>query len=998
MGSVAEYFTDGLWRNGIAVVPLVLMVALMCRLSRGRPATRHGLWLFVILWLVVPPLAPTLDAGFLTAPTLEDESSLDAIPAATRLVEPPKAPKESLQAPTPPRTVARTELGPPTRLASEADSVGLLSDLGGSRQGPTEALEATIPPADPDPPNDRPVANSARPLVIAYPGPEETPRQPIHAHGLFQLNVEPRPPGRAAARKPDSESALKRVASGASPIGLSPDRRSFPNDTPAPPMVTDESARTVERESTTGPAQTWGLSRLFETFGARWLIGLIGVRDALGRLPPMPVSIWAAGLVLIVGLQTLRFARFRGLLARAVPASGRIIAEVRLAADSIGLRSIPETMVIEERVSPMIWCGRRTRLLLPAGLWSQLDEVGRQAVLLHELAHLRRRDHWVRWADAFIGGLYWWHPVVWWVRGRLREEAENCCDAWVTWLLPRGRRAYAEALLTTRQYLGTSRPAATVAAVGMFTGRARRFARRLTMVMTQKVTPRISISGLAMAATLAAAGWLTTPARSCPPADAEAPSATTPTQPPTAEAPSAVMVAPAAPVAATSPQPRAMLAATAPLPPITPMAGGLMILPSVQGPPRRGGDDLEDRLERLERTLERLSERLERLDGHAPPRPRQPERPTAPPTPRADGAEVSRVYRLSDGKLEMLSALMVRDDVPVRVRPVEGGLEVFGTEGQQVAFGAFVDMLETPDEVRGYRLSPGKLELLTELMVRDDVPILVTPGSDELKVHGGGAVQAVFEAFVGMIEPGAAVHREKQVGKVKQIDRERKVKAEKEDKVRLKEEIKARSKLGRERTRAAAEATREVMKLLEEAQNNVAQGAGEARAAYVEAIAQAKAALREFRDGYSDLRSEVRGNIRSELRQRASDVGSAAERLEEEAEALEEKAEAMRQKAEQLRRKAELGKGGGDPASLAAEAAELDAQAEWIEQNSVAMLEKVDAFEQLADSLTEMVDQDEDSAVELEEAEEHEHEEAEADEEADIEEEDAVDEEYSGVK
>jgi len=91
----------------------------------------------------------------------------------------------------------------------------------------------------------------------------------------------------------------------------------------------------------------------------------------------------------------------------------------------------------------MIWCGRAARLVLPSGLWSELDDAGRRAVLLHELAHLRRRDHWVSWIESAVGEFTGASGGVV-GRRRLREEAEFSCDAWVTWLLPRGRRAYAE--------------------------------------------------------------------------------------------------------------------------------------------------------------------------------------------------------------------------------------------------------------------------------------------------------------------------------------------------------------------------------------------------------------------------------------------------------------------------------------------------------------------------------------------------------------------------
>ncbi len=124
-------------------------------------------------------------------------------------------------------------------------------------------------------------------------------------------------------------------------------------------------------------------------------------------------------------------------------------------------------------------------LLLPEGLWSQLDDAGRRAVVCHELAHLRRRDHWVNLGSLLVSALYWWHPLVWIVRNRLGQEAELCCDAWVTWMMPRGRRSYAEALLQTKQYVVESDVRVPSVGIGVMSTRAKWFARRLTMVMTE---------------------------------------------------------------------------------------------------------------------------------------------------------------------------------------------------------------------------------------------------------------------------------------------------------------------------------------------------------------------------------------------------------------------------------------------------------------------------------------------------------------------------------
>ena len=70
---------------------------------------------------------------------------------------------------------------------------------------------------------------------------------------------------------------------------------------------------------------------------------------------------------------------------------------------------------------------RRPVILLPAiaDMW---NEDRRRAVLLHELAHVARRDCLTQMLATLTCALYWMHPGVWWVARRLRVEREGACD------------------------------------------------------------------------------------------------------------------------------------------------------------------------------------------------------------------------------------------------------------------------------------------------------------------------------------------------------------------------------------------------------------------------------------------------------------------------------------------------------------------------------------------------------------------------------------------
>ncbi len=59
----------------------------------------------------------------------------------------------------------------------------------------------------------------------------------------------------------------------------------------------------------------------------------------------------------------------------------------------------------------------------------QSTTTGSRAILAHEIAHLRRRDHWAVWLELIADVLWWWNPACYFIRRRLHETRESACDA-----------------------------------------------------------------------------------------------------------------------------------------------------------------------------------------------------------------------------------------------------------------------------------------------------------------------------------------------------------------------------------------------------------------------------------------------------------------------------------------------------------------------------------------------------------------------------------------
>jgi beta-lactamase regulating signal transducer with metallopeptidase domain/protocatechuate 3,4-dioxygenase beta subunit len=181
--------------------------------------------------------------------------------------------------------------------------------------------------------------------------------------------------------------------------------------------------------------------------------------------PSQPIRIEAVlrvayltGTVLSVGvllLSLFRLARI-GIGSRFVEDARwkRLLLEI---AQDYGLR---RPLCLLESQSPSVlatWGLFRPKIVIPSGAlhWTE-DRI--RVVLGHELAHVRRRDWPVQLAAEVFRAVFWFNPLVWMIRRRLRQESEHACDDAV---LNRGVPApeYAAHLLELARSLGNATPA-----------------------------------------------------------------------------------------------------------------------------------------------------------------------------------------------------------------------------------------------------------------------------------------------------------------------------------------------------------------------------------------------------------------------------------------------------------------------------------------------------------------------------------------------------------
>lgn len=216
--------------------------------------------------------------------------------------------------------------------------------------------------------------------------------------------------------------------------------------------------------------------------------------------------LWLLGSACVLIGSLLRIARFHRLLEVAsAPADAQIRSVADEIAKRLGLNKTPQVSITTAHLSPMVWwVFGRVRVLIPEGLMRRMPTAELRWILAHELAHVRRRDHLVRWLEWLACVAFWWNPVAWFARNNLRVNEEICCDALVLESLEPDRRSYASSLLDAVEFLASSALRPPVLASEVISGGG--LERRLRMIVSE--TRHLNTPRWASAAVLCAVGLL----------------------------------------------------------------------------------------------------------------------------------------------------------------------------------------------------------------------------------------------------------------------------------------------------------------------------------------------------------------------------------------------------------------------------------------------------------------------------------------------------------
>jgi len=214
-------------------------------------------------------------------------------------------------------------------------------------------------------------------------------------------------------------------------------------------------------------------------------------------LPTALFALWAAGAVFFLLRSLLHWYRIHTIARDAVPMTeGREVEILRAVERAVGSAAPLPLRCTDSFLEPGIFGIVRPVLLWPRAIGERLTDEQLQAVVAHELCHLRRGDNRAALFHLVVQTVFWFHPLVWWIGAQLITERERACDEEV---IRRGseREAYAESILKTCQFFVES-PLACVSGV---TGSDLK--KRIEEIMTKDT---VSTPGALKRALLAAAG------------------------------------------------------------------------------------------------------------------------------------------------------------------------------------------------------------------------------------------------------------------------------------------------------------------------------------------------------------------------------------------------------------------------------------------------------------------------------------------------------------
>jgi beta-lactamase regulating signal transducer with metallopeptidase domain len=252
-----------------------------------------------------------------------------------------------------------------------------------------------------------------------------------------------------------------------------------------------ESVQTPNSVSRRGPAVTAVLEHPLIRIRSRRILSALEI-------------IWASLSLVMLSRLGFGFRKLRGLKADAIPVRADWQLRLRSLSRINGVRRQTQLLVSSHIAAPMSLGFLNPAILIPRTLLDTLSDSELEHVVLHELAHMRRRDDWTNLAQKLIEAILPIQPAVYWIGHRMSIEREMACDDWV--IATTGTaKPYAASLTRVAELTQWER--ADILAAGATGNRSQLFSRVHNMLNeTRNAAPKLALGPLVAA--VAAVGTL----------------------------------------------------------------------------------------------------------------------------------------------------------------------------------------------------------------------------------------------------------------------------------------------------------------------------------------------------------------------------------------------------------------------------------------------------------------------------------------------------------
>jgi bla regulator protein BlaR1 len=213
------------------------------------------------------------------------------------------------------------------------------------------------------------------------------------------------------------------------------------------------------------------------------------VSPSLFHLLPAVLGVaWLCGFVVVVFIWCLRWSQVSAAVRESAPLrDGREVEALRRLERIGGVGKRIDMMLSRASLEPGVFGIARPVLVWPEGISERLGDAHLEAILAHELRHVRRRDNLAAAIHMVVEAIFWFHPLVWWLGARLVEERERACDEEVV-ELGSERQVYAESILRVCEFCVES----PLACVSGITGADLK--KRMVHIMTERVVRKLDFS------------------------------------------------------------------------------------------------------------------------------------------------------------------------------------------------------------------------------------------------------------------------------------------------------------------------------------------------------------------------------------------------------------------------------------------------------------------------------------------------------------------------